>query len=68
MYSFTHFKEFAYSLGAKDVKSYNFQINKDIPKPPIDQFSSYTLKLENGDRLQLSGTIILPWKVIQIDL
>ena len=68
VYSFTHFKEFAYSLGAKDVKSYNFHINKDIPKPPIDQFSSYTLKLENGDRLQLSGTIILPWKVIQIDL
>ena len=68
VYSFTRFKEFAYSLGAKDVKSYNFHINKDIPKPSIDQFSSYTLKLENGERVQVGGTIILPWKVIQIDL
>ena len=43
---------------------YNF----DIPKPPLDQLVSYTEKLENGKRLQISGAMLLPWKIIRIDL
>lgn len=68
IYSFPRFKKFAYDLNAKNVESYDFEINIDIPKPPIDQMNSYTIKLENGKRLQIGGPIILPWKIVRIDL
>jgi hypothetical protein len=29
---------------------------------------SYTKKLEDGKRLQLSGAVVLYWKIIRIDL
>ena len=68
VYSLPHFKKFAYELGAKNIEVYDFDISIDLPKPSIDQFVSYTEKLENGKRLQISGAILLPWKIIRIDL
>ena len=68
VYSFPSFKEYVFSLGAKNIEAYDFNINTDISKPPIDHLASYTLRLEDGKRLQVSGTIILNWKVIRIDL
>jgi len=68
VYSLPHFKKFVYELGAKNIKVYDFEIDIDLPKPPIDQFVSYTEKLENGKRLQISGAMLLPWKIIRIDL
>jgi len=68
VYSFPHFKEFVYDLGAKNVESYDFEINKDIPKPPVDQMGTYTVKLDEGGRLQISGCVIMMWKIIRIDM
>ena len=68
VYSLPHFKKFVYELGAKNIEVYNFDIDIDIPKPPLDQLVSYTEKLENGKRLQISGAMLLPWKIIRIDL
>ena len=68
VYSLPQFKKFVFELGAKNIETYDFDINIDLPKPPIDQMISYTEKLENGKRLQISGAVILYWKIIRIDL
>lgn len=68
VYSLPRFKEFVYGLGAKNIEVYDFDINIDIPKPPIDQMGTYTVKLDNGKRLQISGAVVMLWKVIRIDL
>ncbi len=68
VYSFPRFEKFVCDLGVKNIESYDFDINIDIPKPPIDHMSTYTVKLENRKRLQISGNIIQSWKIIRIDL
>jgi len=68
VYSLPQFKKYAFELGAKNIEVYDFEIEKDIEKPPIDQLGGYTVKLENNKRLQISGAILLPWKIIRIDL
>ncbi len=50
------------------VKSYNFEIDIDIPKPPIDHMGTYTMTVDNGKRIQISGPILMLWKIVQIDL
>jgi ubiquinone/menaquinone biosynthesis C-methylase UbiE len=68
VYSLPQFKRFVFELEAKNVETYDFDISIDLPKPPIDQMISYTETLANGRRLQLSGAVVLYWKVIRIDL
>ena len=68
VYSLPQFKKFVYDLGAKKIEVYDFQIEKDLPKPPINQMGTYTLQLRDGKRLQISGAIIMSWKIIRIDL
>lgn len=68
VYSLPQFKKFVFELGAKNIEAYDFDINIDLPKPPIDQMVSYTEKLADGKRLQLSGAVVLYWKIIRIDL
>jgi ubiquinone/menaquinone biosynthesis C-methylase UbiE len=68
VYSYPRFEKFLYDLGAKSVKSYNFEIDIDIPKPPIDHMGTYTMTVDNGKRIQISGPILMLWKIVQIDL
>ena len=68
VYSLPRFKEFVCGLGAKNIEVYDFDIGIDIPKPSIDQMGTYTVKLDNGKRLQISGAVVMLWKVIRIDL
>jgi len=68
VYSLPQFKKYAFELGAKNIEIYNFEIEKDIEKPQKDQLGGYTMKLEDGKKLQISGAILLPWKIIRIDL
>jgi len=68
VYSLPQFKKFVLELGAKNIETYDFDIDIDLPKPPNDKMIAYTEKLENGKRLQLSGAVVLYWKIIRIDL
>lgn len=68
IYSYPIFEKFLYDLGAKKVTSYDFEITKDLPRMNKDVMRTYTVKLENQKRLQVSGAIMMPWKIIQIDL
>ncbi len=68
IYSFPRFQEFVYGLGAKNVEAFNFDIEIDLPKPSPDKMGTYTIRLDDGKRLQISGAIVMFWKVIKIDL
>jgi len=69
VYSLPRFKEFVYNLGAKNIEVYDFELDVDVPKNlDTDKMGSYTVKLENGQRLTISGAIIMSWKIIRIDL
>lgn len=68
VYSYPQFEKFCNELGAKKITPYDFEIGIDLPKPPVDEMGTYTIKLENGRRVQVSGVILMQWKVIRIDL
>jgi len=68
VYSYPRFEKYLYDLGAKNIQAYDFEITKDLPRPPINYKGTYTEKLENGKRLQISGVVLMLWKIIQIDL
>ena len=68
VYSLPKFKKFLYDLGAKKVVIHDFKITKNLPKPPVDYMGTYTETLQNGEKLQISGTIVMSWKIIRIDL
>lgn len=68
VYSYPRFQEFVHRLGAREVRGHNFEIGIDIPRPPVDQMGTYTVRLDDGKRLQISGAVLMSWKVIRIDL
>ena len=68
VYSLPKFMQYVYDLGAKNVTVYDFEIQKKLPKPPKNITGTYTLTLDNGKKIQLSGVILMNWKIIQIDL
>ncbi len=68
VYSLPRFREFVYGLGVSNLQAFDFEIAIDLPKPPFDQMGTYTVRLEDGKRLQISGAVVMSWKVIRIDL
>jgi len=69
IYSFPKFVEFCEQNGAKRVIDHGFSIEIDLPKPENpDLMGTYTVRQSNGDRLQVSGALMMPWKIVQIDI
>lgn len=55
-------------LPEADLQYRPFEIDVDLPKPDEPKFQTYTVTLDNGDRLQVSGYMLLPWYELYIDL
>lgn len=68
VYSLPQFKKFLYGLGVKNIEVYDFDIEIDIEKPHVDLMGTYTEKLQNGKRIQISGAVVMFWKIIKIDV
>ncbi len=68
VYSLPHFREYVFNLGVKDIQVHDFEIGIDLPRPPIDLMGTYTLKMQNRNRLQVSGAVVMSWKIIRLDL
>jgi ubiquinone/menaquinone biosynthesis C-methylase UbiE len=68
VYSLPQFKKFVYSLGVKNIEVHDFHMGIDLEKPPIDVMGTYTEKLDNGKRIQISGAVVMSWKIIRIDI
>lgn len=69
VYSLPVFREFCLSRGVRDVIGFDFNISIDLPRPAnADKMGTYTVKLESGKRLQISGALLMPWKIVRVDL
>lgn len=68
VYSLPNFKRFIEGLGIKNMEAHDFEIGIDLPRSSLDQVGTYTARLENGKRLQISGSVVMNWKIIRLDL
>jgi SAM-dependent methyltransferase len=69
VYSFPIFREFCLDRGAKDVVGFDFAMRIDLPRPAnLDRMGTYTVQLQSGERLQISGALLMPWKIVRVDL
>ncbi len=68
-YSLNEFKKFCIKNGAKKVVDYKMNVDFDIPKPEnVNDLKTFTIKTTNTKRLEVTGTIILNWRLIEINL
>lgn len=68
IYSFGKFKDFCMDHGAKEVIAEDFVIDTDLPIPDSMQMGTYTIKDIDEQRLQFSGPLNMPWKMIAIKM
>lgn len=68
VYSLSRFRRLCEARGCKQFVSRDFVIDVDLLPPEDGGLGTYTRKLENGQRLQFSGPIFLPWKVVGVKL
>jgi SAM-dependent methyltransferase len=66
VYSLSRFRRACEAKGCKEFVSRDFVIDVDLPPPENGGLGTYTRKLEGGQRLQFSGPIFLPWRVIGV--
>ncbi|MGA6987651.1 MAG: class I SAM-dependent methyltransferase [Terriglobales bacterium] len=66
VYSLSRFRKACEAKGCKQFVSRDFVIDVDLPPPENGGLGTYTRKLEDGQRLQFSGPIFLPWKVVGV--
>jgi len=68
IYSYPRFVDYCHNFGAKNVEAIDFEMPIDLPKGDPNHMGTYTLKLENGKRLQMSGAVPMLWKIVKIEL
>ena len=54
-------KDFLAERGYTVFRAEPFEIDIDIPKPEHLDMGTYTVKTEDGKRLQISGALLMPW-------
>lgn len=66
VYSLSRFRKVCEARGCKEFVCRDFVIDVDLPPPENGGLGTYTRKLEDGQRVQFSGPIFLPWKVVGV--
>lgn len=68
IYSLERFKSTVSKIAGNnvDLELEKFKIDRDLPKPNKPRFGTYTIKTEEGKRLQISGYMLMPWYNILI--
>ena len=64
VYSIPHVKQLFVEHGYHQFEYEPFHIDIDLPRPVSPQMGTYTVKLETGERLQLSGPLLMSWYFI----
>lgn len=68
-YSMPKFKRFCERLGVKEIKEQAMVIDVDLPEySKGSQLSTYTTHTREGSRLEITGNIVLHWKLIELVL
>jgi ubiquinone/menaquinone biosynthesis C-methylase UbiE len=68
IYSLPRFEEFCRQLGATEIIAEPFEIDIDIPRPNHGGMGTWTQRMADGHRIQLSGPLTMPWWFISIRL
>ena len=68
IFCMSRFRRVCKQLGVKEVIFRDFWINIDLVGPPEGGIGTYTVKLEDGRRLQFSGAVFMPWKFVGLRL
>jgi len=66
VYSLSRFRKICEARGCKEFVTRDFTIDVDLSPPTNGGLGTYTRKLEDGQRLQFTGPIFLPWKFVGI--
>jgi len=67
-YSLPKFKEYCFSIGAKEVNAIDMTLDVDLAKnDDLNVLQTYTVETRNK-RLEITGNVILNWKLIEIIL
>jgi len=64
IYSLPRVSRFFKERGYGKFEFYPFDIDTDLPKPSHGGMGTYTEKLESGQRLQISGPVLMSWYFI----
>jgi hypothetical protein len=64
VYSIPLLRKLFVNYGYSDFKYIPFAIDIDLPRPETKGMGTYTEKLQNGSRIQISGPILMSWYFI----
>lgn len=64
IHSMPIFKEYMKKLGYKKFDFMKYEIDIDIPKTDSMDIGTYTVKTEDGKRIQISAGLMMPWYFI----
>lgn len=68
-YSFPKFREFCFGLGVREVVGTSMSLNFPLPAPDdINKLQTYTIGTSDGGYLEVTGTVILNWKLVEISI
>ena len=68
IYSLPRLTRFLKTRKVRRIASTDFNIDIDLPRGSPDHMGTYTVRLEDGKRLQMSGALPMPWKIVHIEL
>jgi ubiquinone/menaquinone biosynthesis C-methylase UbiE len=68
IYSYPRFEDICRRHGAAAIYVRDFIIDIDIPESTTGTMGTFTRRLESGERLQFSGPLHMPWKLIAIKM
>lgn len=68
IYSLPRFREFLKQRGAKEIVAEPYEIDIDLPQPDHKGMGTWTERMADGRRLQLSGPLWMQWWFVAIGL
>jgi SAM-dependent methyltransferase len=64
--SLRRFGDLCRARGAREIVDRGFEIDIDLPRPATGGLNTYTEKREDGSRMQFTGPIFQPWRVVAV--
>jgi SAM-dependent methyltransferase len=67
VYSLPRFTAEVERHGGKVAHAERFEIGIDLPRADPNSMGTYTERLPDGRRLQISGALLMPWWILRVD-
>lgn len=68
-YAIPKFERYCRSLGVRDVRFEDLRLDLDLPPPASkDMLKTHTVRTAAGERLEITGVLVLPWKLAILSL